>query len=186
MLTRMSDLPDLFALLRKTSSEEALDFVVIGGHAVNAYGYTRTTLDADFMVCVEDATAWRDSLESLGYAWVGQTDAFARMEPPTDAPNLLPVDIMLVERQTLSRITAECRLLDFGDVKLPVPQPLHLIALKLHAMKNADRLKAGKDLPDILHLVRVCQLDTESPPFRSILERYANDEIRTLLEKHLR
>ena len=69
---------------------------------------------------------------------------------------------------------------------LPVPKPLNLIALKLHAMRNLERFKKGKDLPDILNLISICQIDTDSREFTEVLNRYASDETRSLLDSHLR
>ena len=108
------------------AEREGFAVLVIGGHAVNAYGYTRTMLDVD--------------------------------------------------RQ----------LLDFGGTLLPVPKPLNLIALKLHAMRNPERFKKGKDLPDILYLISICQIDPQSGEFLDVLSRYASDETRSLLASHLR
>lgn len=93
---------------------------------------------------------------------------------------------MLVTGVTFSKLYAERRLLDFGGTLLPVPKPLNLIALKLHAMRNPARFKKGKDLPDILNLISVCQIDAGSPQFLEVLSRYASDETRSLLASHLR
>jgi hypothetical protein len=180
----MNGAEDIFAAVARAASERSLPILVIGGHAVNSYGYTRTTFDVDFMICIDDLAAWRRMLESIGYSWSGQTEAFAKMMPPENAAGFLPADIMLVEHATLAKIAAESSLRDFGGEKLSVPHPLHLIALKLHAMKNPARLKAGKDLPDILHLVRICELDPKSSQFAEILQRYGNEETRALLERH--
>ena len=63
--------------------------------------------------------------------------------------------------------------------------PLHLIALKLHALNNDARAAQGKDLPDIIGLIRACDLDTESLEFQAILDRYANDTIRSEINSQL-
>lgn len=79
----------------------------------------------------------------------------------------------------------ERRELNFGGTRLSVPQPLYLIALKLHAMKNDERRRLGKDLPDILGLMRLCGIDPASLEFRQIVERYANEQTRSLLNAAL-
>lgn len=176
----------LFARMADALAHEGLAVLVIGGHAVNAYGYTRTTVDVDFLVAVESFPEWRAVFESVGYRWAGQTETFARMDPPITDPPLLPVDVMLVSTETFFKLYAERQMLDFGGSRLPVPKPLNLIALKLHAMRNPERLKKGKDLPDILNLISVCQIDTKSRDFLEVLSRYASDETRTLLHSLLR
>ena len=92
---------------------------------------------------------------------------------------------MLVSPETFTKLYAERILLDFGGSELPVPKPLHLVALKLHALKNHERFKKGKDLPDILNLISICQIDTKSREFNEIVNLYASDETRTVLNIHL-
>lgn len=177
---------NIFEQIAAAAEREGLAVLVIGGHAVNAYGYTRTTLDVDFLVAVESFPEWRAVFESAGYCWAGQTETFARLDPPVTDPPSLPVDVMLVSGMTFSKLYAERQLLDFGGTLLPVPKPLNLIALKLHAMRNPERFKKGKDLPDILNLLSICQIDPQSGEFLDFLSRYASDETRNLLAAHLR
>ena len=176
----------LFEKVAEAAGSKGLALLVIGGHAVNAYGYTRTTLDVDFLVAVESFREWRPVFESAGYRWAGQTDTFARMDPPTTDPPSLPVDVMLVSKETFSKLYDGRQMLDFGEARLPAPNPLNLIALKLHAMRNPERFKKGKDLPDILNLISICQIDTKSREFVEVLNRYASDETRNLLDLYLR
>jgi hypothetical protein len=176
---------NLFERVAEAVEREGLDVLVIGGHAMNAYGFTRTTLDVDFLVAVESFSEWRPVFESIGYRWVGQTESFARMDPPVTDPPSLPVDVMLVAPDTFAKLYAERKVLAFGPVSLPAPKPLHLIALKLHALRNPERFKKGKDLPDILNLISICEIDTKSREYKEIVNRYASDETRHLLDRHL-
>lgn len=175
----------LFERLADAAAREGLGVLVIGGHAVNAYGYSRTTVDVDFLVTVPSFPKWREVFESAGYRWAGQTETFARMDPPATDPPSLPVDVMLVSPETFDKLYAERTVLNFGGTPFPVPKPLHLIALKLHAMRNSERFKKGKDLPDILNLISICQIDPKNREFQEVLDRYASDETRNLLAFHL-
>ncbi len=181
----MDDTSDIFRLIAKASSEMGLGVLVIGGHAVNAYGYTRTTLDLDFLVCADDLAAWRTKFESFGYCWVGQTNAFAKFLPERGSMAPFPVDLMLVDHSTWELMSSRKRTMPFGQVSLQVPDPLHLIALKLHAMRNAERRMSGKDLPDILQILRICNIDPDGAAFQAVLDRHANDETRFLLKTFL-
>ena len=181
----MAATPDIFALVATAAAEARLGVLVIGGHAVNAYGYTRTTLDADFLICADDLPAWRSQLESFGYRWLGQTDAFAKFVPVCGGDMLFPVDLMLVDRPTWQQISTRGRPMSFGEICLPVPDPLHLIALKLHAMRNTERRLSGKDLPDIIQILRICAIDPAGVDFTALLDRHANNETRDLLRSYL-
>jgi hypothetical protein len=44
-----------------------LDFLLIGGHAVNAHGFIRTTTDFDFLLASRDLRALSEILEIAGY-----------------------------------------------------------------------------------------------------------------------
>jgi hypothetical protein len=101
------------------------------------------------------------------------------LDPP-DATGF-PLDVMLVPPETFQKLYLERVEGAVGNAQLNLPKPLHLIALKLHAMRNPARFGQGKDLLDILNLISLCEIDTESPEFLSILDRHANDETRELL-----
>ncbi len=173
--------PDIFAAVAQASSARDLPVLVIGGHAVNAYGHLRTTVDADFLVRADDLPAWREILESFNYRWRGGSEAFAQLDPPLAEVTALPVDLMLVSRETFRKLAIDARELAFGATRLLVPRPLHLVALKLHAMKNDERRRLGKDLSDILQIIRLCGIDPADAEFLETVERYANPQTRTLL-----
>ena len=175
----------LFQKLAHAAEKDVFSFLVIGGHAVNAYGYSRTTLDLDFLVAVEEFPSCQALLESVGYRWVGQTASFAKLHPPETDPPSLPVDVMLVDSGTFAKIRQAARMLPFGNFTLPVPAPLHLIALKLHALRNPERRQLGKDMADILGLISICQIDPQSGEFLQILDRYADTTTRQLLLQQL-
>jgi hypothetical protein len=170
---------DIFESVGNLSEQLGLPVLLIGGHAVNFYGYNRTTLDVDFLIAVDSFPAWRSGFESIGYKWIGQTENFVRLEPV--APALFPMDVMLVAPETFQKLYAERVECPTGTARMNLPKPSHLIALKLHAMKNPERLRQGKDLLDILNLVSLCKIDIEGQEFQGILDRYANEEIRNLV-----
>lgn len=71
--------------------------------------------------------------------------------------------------------------MSYRNLAPELAKPLHLIALKLPAMKNPGRLRQGKDLLDILNLVSLCKIEIEGQEFQDILYRYANEEIKNLV-----
>ena len=161
----------------------SLEFILIGGHAVNARGYARTTLDFDFLIAADDLPAWRALLAQLGYALIHQVEAFAQFQP--EAGDGFRIDLMLVDSPTYTKIAAGSDLLPYGDREIGVAGVLHLIALKLHATRTWTRAVPGKDYYDILNLIRIHGVDTGASEFREILDRYASATIRERLLRDL-
>lgn len=176
----------LFPRVAQVSHERNLRLLVIGGHAVNAYGYSRTTLDSDFLVPEDDLPQWREVVEGWGFVWAMETNAFTKFKYQKLTPDAYTLDLMKVNVSTFEKLWAEKQERPFGSTHLMVANPLHLIAMKLHAMRHADRFKKGKDLPDILHLIRRCQLDPNDPAFQAVLHHYANEQTHKLLCSYIK
>ncbi|HET9418453.1 MAG TPA: hypothetical protein VFO30_03855 [Chthoniobacterales bacterium] len=111
--------------------------MLVGGNAVNLYAYRRTTFDVHLLVRENDAQRWLTFFEQRGYRVFHRTDNFIRMHFSTDPTKALPVDLMLADDETFRKIRAEGRRYDVGaGLELAIPSPLHLIAMKLHALKS--------------------------------------------------
>ena len=116
--------------------------LVIGGNALIAYGSDRLTQDCDCAVVSETEKELASELVKQGYVFQEQQDSFTRY---VHLGRLKPVvDVMLLNKETFEKLWLESREVLLGGVRLRVPKPLHLVALKLHALKqNPDRM--GKD-----------------------------------------
>lgn len=93
---------------------------------------------------------------------------------------------MLVDVATFRKRLEGSEWIDYGRRRVRVAGVLHLIALKLHALRNADRALLAKDYVDILSLIRRNALSPASPELLEILNRYATDSIRKRLLQDLR
>ena len=176
---------DFFEELVRGAGDAGLAFLLVGGHAVNAYGYQRTTLDVDLLVAESTLDAWRAYWERHGYRCVHATDAFCQFRTE-DEQARFPVDLMVVSDETFDKLRSREQRRAVGGATLPVPDPLHLIALKLHALRNEERARLGKDVSDIGGLISSCGIDTSDVEFRDILERYADEETRREIKTRLR
>lgn len=180
----MPEESDIFKICVDAATAANLDFLLIGGHAVNAHGFARTTTDFDFLLAGRDLRAWSDTLERAGYQLVAPErpiHAFAQFQSRT--PGRFPVDLMLVNDSTLEKLIAGSEWREIASRRVRVIGALHLIALKLHALHDQHRLEAGVDYLDILQLVRLKQIDVASPDFQEILNRYANTAVRERLAR---
>jgi predicted nucleotidyltransferase len=170
------DLDRILDILRKLNLPHAL----IGGWAVIAWGYLRTSEDIDFMVDLP--TSQRHELlaalaEDYEAEWLagGQDDPIPGLirAHPRSADNF-PVDIIPVrnsaDRAALSRATT----IVSEGVSIPVVIPEDLIAMKLEAGGGQDHVDARQ----LLHILKD-RLD-ESRLFSSCGERKALDGLALL------
>src|SRR5579872_5218140 len=145
--------------LSQARVEPERSFLVIGGYAVNAHGYSRQTMDLDILVKKEQANFWKELVLSNGYAVYCERDNFLQFTPT--APELIPIDFMLVNEQTFSGMHAEAVEGQLGGVSVRHPSLRHLIALKLHVLKRELPHRELRDLYDVIQLVHVNQVDTQ-------------------------
>ena len=172
---------DVFRRIQQTAFAAALDFLLIGGHAVNAHGYQRTTIDLDILARESQRPGWMRMLDSQGYRLIHETPAFAQFDPPSSEE--MDLDLMFVDEATYDKLAAERQMLAVGGAVLPVPGVLHLIALKLHATRTGSRAATGKDFYDIVNLVRVHRIDVADEPFQEIFARYAPEDVQRRLRE---
>lgn len=152
-----------------------LPYLVIGGHAVNAYCEPRSTLDVDFLIRKSDLPQWRKLLEREGYRAAPDAETFAQFEPPYGVP--WRVDLMLVNEQTFEKFMDGAREATMHGIRTRVPKPEHLIALKLHALKHAHPERFDKDFGDVLSLTRSTGLDPLSDSYRQLYEQFGTLEL---------
>ncbi len=174
--------PDTMALAAQAEAA-GLEAILVGGNAVNLYSYSRTTFDVDLLVREGDAVPWLAFFKARGYAISRRTANFIRLRFEADPAGALPLDLMLANEQTFHRIQAESQRCVIGhELALAIPSALHLIAMKLHALRNPHRVEKGVDLQDVRHLIKIAKIDVSSPEVRAILEHYASDTIRQTIE----
>lgn len=125
--------------------------LIIGGHALEAHGVSRQTADVDCLIAAEDRAALGELLHSGGFTLVGETENFARYEH--QSPLLPDVDVLLVDATTLEKLLPAAVPIHGSREGLRTPALAHLIALKLHAIRN-NPLREARDLGDIAELLR--------------------------------
>src|SRR6266478_1274178 len=98
---------ELFQIIEKEADARGLSFMVIGGLAVNFYGYSRDTADLDLLICRADRTAWGQLFSEMGYVVDKEADTFIQFGPPKTSE--WPVDLMLVREPTFTPMLAASR-----------------------------------------------------------------------------
>ncbi len=174
--------PVILQLLERMTREavsRGLDFLLIGGHAVNAYGYARTTFDVDLLITDKQRSSWKTLFMEQGYTVRHEADAFIQFNAPS--PSEFDFDLMVVDETTYTKLRGSSVRKTLGSMEFSVPAPLHLVALKLHALREEQRVRRGKDYQDVLEIIRLTGINTKGQEFQQILDRYATESIRNRL-----
>jgi hypothetical protein len=174
------DLADYVKIARE---EPALRFLIIGGYAVAAHGHSRATFDVDFLVCKEDREPWRQRLVDHGFELVSEKSAFAQFSPPGRETGL---DLMFVARETFESFWKAGEQREFGEATAPVPALDHLLALKLHVLKQGLIHRTFKDAEDVEMLVRRNKLDLDEERYEKLFLKYGSREIYETIRRVLR
>ncbi len=173
----------IVSAISKLADTSNLPFLVIGGHAVIAYGYPRQTADVDFLVIDQNRHAWDSLVLALGYRHHHIQSAFQMYNPVQIG--LPAIDLMLVDAQTFSKLAADAHDCEVGGVQVKIPSLRHLIALKLHALRSGQADRRERDLGDVLTLMRLNGLTLASPSYPEIFARYASPALQREIESRL-
>jgi hypothetical protein len=174
---------ELADFIRLGQQEPALQFLIIGGYAVAAHGHTRATFDVDFLVRRNQRDTWFTRLEVAGLKRYGETGAFAQFTQPVAGDGL---DLMFVEESTFDRMWLASEERNFGGITARIPCLDHLLALKLHALRQALPLRSSKDAEDVEMLARRHRLNLQDPQYEQLFTKYGSREIYETFVRLLR
>jgi hypothetical protein len=170
-------------MFAEKAAAKGLPFLIIGGNAVIAYGYPRQTQDFDFLVSETDRRAWDELITSLGYRQHSIQKVF-HMYTPLERGQP-PVDLMLVNSRTFEKLSAGATISEVDGQQIYYPSLLHLIALKLHALRSGLEHRRARDFGDVVELMMINRLSLAAPEFQEILERYGTPAITAELRIRL-
>lgn len=156
--------------------------LLIGGHALPAFGYQRQTVDLDCLMATPEAHVLHEVLTDAGYRETERTAMFVRYSHPS--VYLIDVDVLLVDRSTFDKLQARSFAYRVGEAEMRVPCILHLISLKLHAMKNNPK----RELKDLLDIVELLQENPESvsrEDLATACEQYGPAGVLSQIERYL-
>ena len=108
------------------------------------------------------------------------------MQMKSDQERAWPLDFMLVSKETFTAMLADCIPAIVQNVSVKIPSIRHLIALKLHVLKQGLQHRVSKDMDDVINLVQINKVDVFSSDFKALCERYGNSEIYEFLKRSQR
>lgn len=162
-------------LLVRETRVKGVSFLLIGGHAMNALGYARDTVDLDLLINKEFRPAWVELLARLGYSIFHEGGTFVQFSASERVE--WPLDLMLVNEATFAKMWAASSEVNFGPVKMRIPSVEHLIAMKVHALKHTHVGRFMKDFQDVVGLIQCQKLDPQSQKVRQIFEQHGTLEL---------
>lgn len=141
-----------------------VQYIMVGGFAVNMHGYIRATKDSDLWLKDDLANRQklRQAFEELGYGDYPsiETMQFAPGWTQFYIAGGILLDIMTsmkgLEGQSFEECLAKARIANLNDVKVPF---LHINDL----LANKRAVNRTKDQLDILELERIKKLKEENP-----------------------
>ena len=145
------------ARIRSVLKELGIRHLLIGGHAMAAYGRARRTFDVDFAVEASGREALIARMESDGYRTLHRSEGYSNHVHPD--PDVGRVDFVYVGGTTAERLFGESRIITLEDGQaVAVPRPEHLAAMKIQAVKN-DPSRTFPELADIAFLLQIPGVD---------------------------
>ena len=175
-------LQEAIGCVDRIQRELRISCLLIGGFAVNEHGYSRNTLDIDFMITASKLPPVKSFLRNEGFSLISEYENVTFFSNPDHE---LRLDFLTVDENTLSRLETNAQACTLHGVSLRIPCLRDLLAMKIFALKqNFDRRKS-KDLQDIAFLTLLNHLDfTED--ILPLCERYGNPDIAKNIRAELR
>ena len=164
-----------FELVADQFRQAQIPFLLIGGFAVNYYNVSRNTADIDFLIKEEDYARGFEILKKFGYREFHRQSAFAQLK--STKSGFRDVDFIFVDENTFKSLIGAGKEAKIAGQKAIFPSLEHLIALKLHAIKNNPKLRVTKDLPDIIELIRMNRIRVKTSDFRNLCLKFGTQDV---------
>ena len=163
----------IFDVATRRLPAEGVACLLVGGFAVNYHGYTRNTLDVDFMILADRADTVRRVMTEAGFVNV---IVEANVTHYQARDGVLRADFLNVDGETLDRLLTGAVVADVRGYRLKIPALMDLLAMKIFALSRDPARRAGKDLPDIATLSVLHDLDPETD-LRPLCARFGTPEV---------
>ncbi len=169
-------------ILAEIAKRAPLRLLLVGGYALPFYGIFRQTLDVDCLIAESDREGLGSHLAEAGYSVRAQTENFIRFGH--ESVSLMHIDALVVGQDTFEEMFRQSQDYPVGSHLFHVPTLVHLIALKLHAVKNNPRREA-RDLADIVELLRANANQVTGEELEKLCRRYGPEGVFQKLRDQL-
>jgi hypothetical protein len=156
-------------------------YLVVGGWAVGAHGISRMTDDTDILISDESYDDARKALEKAGFREWKRNHLVARFEHGDRRFQV--IDLMFANLDTFGKMYRDSVEATMEGCRHHVPHVDHLLAMKLHALKQGAADRRSKDAGDVLDLARVHHIDLQSDTFRNLCMKFGGESVYDYLLK---
>jgi hypothetical protein len=161
--------------ISQKAGEAGIPFLVIGGHAVHAHGYVRTTDDLDLIVPRDQRVRWSSLLGHFGMMVKNDAATFLQFDPQDGTGT--EVDLMFVSNEVFEQLNQAAMEATVEGVGVRVVSLLHLIALKCHSLQHSKTMRRLKDMDDLIQLILINHLDLNGSELRATILKHGSAEI---------
>lgn len=180
--SKITELAAIFTLAAETLPAAGITCLLIGGFAVNHYGYTRNTLDVDLMIVSERRDDVRQVMIREGFTNASVHENVMFFQRPGSRWR---VDFLSVDEDTMAQLVSRAEQVFTCGKTIRVPALKDLIAMKLFSLAQNVERRMGKDLPDIAHLAIFNSLDLDRD-IHPLAVRYASEDVFKLVANQIK
>lgn len=159
-------------------AESGVPLLIVGGTAVQVYGYSRFTKDFDCVIAREDDARLAAVLKVAGYEEFDRHNVVARYRHATRRDWI--IDTLLLSADTFGKMWALRQTERLATIEMHVAAPQHVIAMKLHAVKQ-NPARTMSDVLDILELIKLQRARFSRDELAEICDRYGTPDLREKL-----
>jgi predicted nucleotidyltransferase len=161
----------IFKIAGQTLADAGVDCLLVGGHAVNAYGVTRATQDVDFLIAGSEVRTVKEIMLNQGYTNISAQENVVFFNRPGSP---LRVDYLLTAPETVKEMLSRSVVKVHADgLTVRLPALKDLLAMKLFSLHAGGLKRRTKDFPDIVALVKEHHVDVETT-LRELCALYAD------------
>jgi predicted nucleotidyltransferase len=173
----MNSLDTILDMAANRLPSVGIDCLLIGGFAVNYYGYTRNTLDVDFMIFGDQVDQVKQTMLLAGFTNISTRENVVFFNAP-GAP--LRVDFLRTDSHTMKTLLLNAVQITLRGYAIKVPSLKDLIAMKIFSLSSNQAQRTGKDLPDIAYLITIHDLNLESD-VRPLCDKFGSSQTYDLI-----
>lgn len=141
----------IFEILISEFQKNKIDFALIGGHALSFFSVSRTTVDIDFIILLEQTEILDIIMKKYGYKLLNRTSDIANYS--SEINELGQVDFLFAHRKYALQMLKKAEHKEIFNFRIKVLKPEDLIGLKVQSSSN-DTQRYHQDMADIEALIR--------------------------------